>query len=395
MLKIKKKILTLIIGFCIYTAYGGVIYECMPSEITIIEGEDISLRNFSPQPSSALEAGVTSSNTSAFKSEIKLCGIIPIKTVNVKKISAEEVVPSGNLIGIALYTKGVVVISTDSFIYDGKIYAPSLRSGIKPGDIITEINGEKINSSYELSEKILGGKVTLKILRQGKYEEIEVSPQKNEDTGDYKLGVWVRDSFAGIGTLTFYNPQTKKYAALGHGLTDADTNMVYSPSGGELKPASVISVNKGKKGVPGELCGVIDKKSGSIGSLFKNCESGISGTLTNTGFLPEETAVLGPRSEVTAGSAYILCCISGNDVQKYNVEIERVCNGSENSSKDMVIHITDKKLLEKTGGIVQGMSGSPIIQNGKLIGAVTHVFVNDPTRGYGIFIDKMFKNTLY
>ena len=321
---------------------------------------------------------------------MKLCGIIPIKTVNVKTVPAKEVIPAGNIMGFILYTDGVAVVSTDTLSKEGKTYSPALKSGIKPGDVILKANGKDIKNVSELMDEINKEDVVLTILRQGKTREHTLTPVYDQSSNDYKLGLWVRDSLAGIGTLTFYNPETKKYGALGHGLTDVDTGTVYHTSGGKINTASVISVNKGKKGVPGEICGIINE-SDTVGTLTQNSQTGVSGTLTGSSFLTNDKCVLGSRSDVVPGKATIISCISGTVPQKFDIEIERICGSGETSTKDMVLHITDKTLLELTGGIVQGMSGSPIIQNGKLIGAVTHVFVNDPTRGYGIFIDKMIE----
>ena len=292
--------------------------------------------------------------------------------------------------GFTIYTDGVAVVSTDSVSHKNIISAPALKSGIKPGDIITKVNGKKVENVSALTNEITGDAVTLTVLRRGKTYQHSISPAFDDSDGKYKLGLWVRDSLAGIGTLTFYNPETKKYGALGHGLTDVDTGTIYPTKGGEINGAAIVSVSKGKKGVPGELCGIINT-SKSFGTLSSNSDNGVFGTLEDNTFLKNDKCVLGARSDVVSGKAHIISCITGDIPQKFEVKIERICGGGENSTKDMVIHITDKTLLELTGGIVQGMSGSPIIQNGKLIGAVTHVFVNDPTRGYGIFIDKMIE----
>ncbi len=367
------------------------IYQAIPNEITVISGENISLRNFSPQPESlTVSTGYNDTFPKYSKSSVKLCGFIPIKTVNVKTIPAKTVIPAGNIMGFTLYTKGVAVVSTDTLTEHGKTYSPALKSGIKPGDVILKANGKEIENVSELMDEIDKENIVLTVLRQGKTREHTLSPVYDETHNGYKLGLWVRDSLAGLGTLTFYNPETKKFGALGHGLTDIDTGTVYETAGGRINTATVVSVNKGKKGVPGELCGIINEND-TVGTLTNNTQTGISGTLTVSSFLTGEKCILGARSDVSPGKAYIISCIKENEPRKFEIEIERVCNIGESSTKDMVLHITDKTLLELSGGIVQGMSGSPIIQNGKLIGAVTHVFVNDPTRGYGIFIDKMIR----
>ena len=395
-IKLRKKILTLFLGFCCYVAYGGIIYNKIPDSIVSIEGENISLRSFAPelaQNSVSVSESANSGRSFARETEstVKICGIIPLKTVSVTTMPAVTVIPCGDIVGIKLYTDGVAVVATDSFTSGGREYSPALRSGVKPGDIISSVNGKDINTALELQEEINRSSdfLTLTVKRDGKTEEIKIRPERDSATGTLKLGLWVRDSCAGIGTLTFYRPDTGQYAALGHGLTDGDTGLVYPSSGGELVSASVLSVTKGKKGVPGELCGVLSHDDTPLGNLQSNTGCGISGTLVQKDIADGEKCTIAPRDSVKCGKAYILSCVGGTDVDKYEIEIERVCDSGEGSSKDMLIRVTDKELLEKTGGIVQGMSGSPIMQEGRLIGAVTHVFVNDPERGYGIFVDKM------
>jgi len=391
-LPFRKKILTLFLGFCFYTAYGGVLITQMPETIVSIEGEDISKRPFSPR---LTETGARVAKTDPAgrqftteqTGEITLCGIIPIKSVKIKTIPVVQVVPGGNIIGIKLFTKGAVVVSTDSFSDGLREISPGLKSGIKPGDVIIAVNGEEVVSAQNLSSMVTSGHVNLTILRGNEKLNIPISPHKTSE--GYKLGLWVRDSCAGIGTLTFFRPDTGTYAALGHGLTDGDAGIILPLSEGALVSASVISVIKGKRGAPGELCGIFTQNSPAIGTLESNSEQGITGKLNVTDFLTFEKVSLCPRDEIKCGKAHILSCISGSEVKKYEIEIQRVYNGEKGASKDMLIKITDKELLEKTGGIVQGMSGSPIIQNDKLVGAVTHVLVNDPTKGYGIFIENM------
>ena len=369
----------------------------IPEEIVSVEGEDITKRLFSPQLiTNEIPVSETITSGKTFDSRsigvVKLCGILPIKEIEVKTVSGGEVIPCGNIVGIKLFTEGVLVISTDSFSADGKSYSPALKSGIKSGDLIVAANGKKINSAKELEKAISenNSNISLTVFQDGKEKEIKIKPEFDEKSRSYKLGAWVRDSCAGIGTLTFFRPDSLKYGALGHGLTDNDTGEIYSVSGGMLTRASVLSVEKGKRGVPGELCGIMTGNE-ILGTLESNSVSGITGTLEKTDFSHSELCTLASRTDIVCGKATILSCVGGTNVDSYEIEIQRVCSSGENSSKDILIRVTDPDLLEKTGGIVQGMSGSPILQNGKLIGAVTHVFVNDPTRGYGIFIDKMLK----
>ena len=391
-MQFRKKILTLFLGFCFYAAYGSVLVSMMPDVIVSIEGEDISKRPFSPEiKNNSLAVSEITLPGKQFatlqEGSISLCGIIPIKSVRVQTISAKEVIPGGNVVGIKLYTKGAVVVSTDSFTEGLREYSPGLKSGIKPGDVIVAVNGEEVVSAQELSQKVTSGQLTLTVVRGEEKLYIPINPHKTKS--GYRLGLWVRDSSAGIGTLTFFRPDTGTYAALGHGLTDSDAGIVLPVSKGDLVSASVISVVPGKPGAPGELCGVFSSPETPIGTLEINSNQGIGGTLTKTDFLGNTLYRLCPRDEIKCGKAHILSCINGTEVKPYEIEIGRVYNGEKGPSKDMLISVTDRELISKTGGIVQGMSGSPIIQNGKLIGAVTHVLVNDPTRGYGIFIENM------
>ena len=227
--------------------------------------------------------------------------------------------------------------------------------------------------------------------RQGEQRTALLTPHKDEATGAVRLGAWVRDSTAGVGTLSFYDPESGKYAALGHAITDGDTGAVLSVSEGQVLRAEIVAVQKGKKGAPGELKGSFLREGHAIGSIRRNSILGIYGSLAEPAVNPlyPDGLPIGLRSGVHPGPATILSTVDGKGMQEYAVEITRVNPQTAPAPKSMVIRVTDERLLNATGGIVQGMSGSPIIQDGRLIGAVTHVFVNDPTRGYGIFSENM------
>ena len=221
-----------------------------------------------------------------------------------------------------------------------------------------------------------------------KTDVCSVIPQKDEQ-GTLRIGLTVKDSVAGIGTLTYVNPKTKSYGALGHGVCENTCDKLMPVSGGEIDTASIISVVKGKKGIPGELHGMF---ASPLGTVKANTELGLFGDVRDNNFIKADFAVpVSERSAVKCGRAQIICCVNGTDTDVYDIEIEKIPSVSFESTKGMIIKITDERLLNLTGGIVQGMSGSPIIQSGKLVGAVTHVLVNDPTRGYGIFIENMLK----
>ncbi|MBZ4645804.1 MAG: stage sporulation protein [Clostridia bacterium] len=331
-----------------------------------------------------------------FNVNLKLFGVIPIRSVEVDVVPKATVVPCGNTIGVKLYTDGILVIGTSDFTgVDGKKYEPWREAGIKEGDIIESIGNtrvEDIEQLVEIVEMSQGNELNIDIRRKGKLINTKIVAKKSIEDRQYKLGLWVRDSTAGIGTLTFFDPNTNSFGALGHGITDIDTGQLLTVGRGDILKSSIISIRKGMKGKPGELKGVFMQDEPSLGKILENNDFGIFGKLyQNVNMNNLKPMPIGLRTQVKEGPAYILSNVQGQKIEKFDVEIQKVMRQSEESCKGMIIKITDPALLEKTGGIVQGMSGSPIIQDGKVIGAVTHVFVNDPTRGYGIFIEWMLK----
>ncbi len=273
---------------------------------------------------------------------------------------------------------------------DGEI-SPAEECGINEGDIILSINGNKITSNQALQDAIMrsqGEQVVVTLKRDNETENVILYPQYSLSESSFKAGMWVRDSSAGIGTITFYDPETESFGGLGHPVCDSDTGKILSIAKGEVVAVTINGYKKGIEGKPGELIGNF-VSSMATGSLVLNNESGIFGKLDSAPNLSSPVP-LGYRQEIKEGKATILTTIKGNSPKEYEIEIERIDLKSNELSKNMIIKVTDEELLEKTGGILQGMSGSPIIQDGKLIGAVTHVFVNDPTRGYAIFADIMY-----
>ncbi len=322
---------------------------------------------------------------------VKSTGVfdIPLYGESKKIFEEVEVIPGGNTIGIKLYTKGVLVVDTASFeTAQGTVVCPASDSGILSGDTVLSINGKEITGNEMFIEEInKSGQntVLLGIIRKDSSFEVAVTPAEATDK-KYKIGTWVRDSAAGIGTMTFCRADTGQFAALGHGISDGDIGQQYNIREGSIENADVSAVIKGEKGVPGELKGIFAGHDEILGRVTENSLCGIYGKM-NT--IPQgEKVKTASKWEIREGEAQIICTV-GDVKDSYSIEIQRIILNSTSSSKSMVIKITDERLLEKTGGIVQGMSGSPVIQNGKLIGAVTHVFVNDPTRGYGIFIENM------
>ena len=304
-------------------------------------------------------------------------------------LNAESLVPIGHTTGIKMLSKGVIVVGTTEVPTEKDSLYPS--EGIKKGDVITKVNGINIEKSEDFRDtvrKSRGKPVKLTVLHGDREKQFLLTPVKDSE-GEYKLGIWVRDSMAGIGTITFYDPQSGIFGALGHGICDLDSGVLIPFKKGSVMESTVEDVKKGIDGEPGELKGNYNLNE-DYGILLNNTNSGIFGKVKQGVEFNNKTPLpVADKSEVKCGPATILSNVEGDNVEEYKIEIVKIYPSYENDTKNMMIKITDKNLIEKTGGIVQGMSGSPIIQNGKLIGAVTHVLVNDPCRGYGIFIENM------
>ncbi len=284
----------------------------------------------------------------------------------------------------------MLVVATSDL--DGSGPSPAEDCGLKEGDLILRIDNETIRSTEHL-QSILQERgeepLTLTIRRGGKTSSVDTCALLCDD-GVYRLGIWIRDSMAGIGTLTFYDPDTGQYGALGHGITDVDTHVLMPLSSGSIMETAVKAVKKGQRGDPGELRGDFSVQR-DVGTVSANTDAGIFGVAEESAFANAGEAIPVARTEeVRPGPATILCTVSGDETESYEVEIIRLCPDTRDL-RDLLLKVTDRRLLDATGGIVQGMSGSPIIQDGKLVGAVTHVMVNDPTRGYGIFLENMLK----
>lgn len=318
--------------------------------------------------------------------------------VSVPVVSERVLVPGGQSIGVKMDVKGVLVVGLEEILgKDGQKVNPGLLSGLQIGDMIMAIDEENVYRADEVKALVNENKetVTLKIKRNDEIMNLDIKPILSADDNTYKLGIWVKDKTAGIGTLTYYDPVTSEFGALGHGIMDPETNSILSVDTGQLLEAKVREVNEGKEGDPGEIKGIFYHADEPLGSLSKNCKFGIFGTTYNPIENPFYTKplIVGTKEQIEKGTAHILCTLSNNKVQRFQIEIEKINDSDMTEDKCMVIKITDKKLLEETGGIIQGMSGSPIIQNDKIVGAVTHVFVNDPTRGYGVFIENMLNSS--
>ncbi|MHB1315581.1 MAG: SpoIVB peptidase [Christensenellales bacterium] len=340
---------------------------------------------------------ITASQGENASISLSLFGVVPIKTIAITVGGTDELYIGGQSIGVTMYTRGALIVGTTTIVEkDGTIRNPAEESGLKPGDVILQVGDESIDDADHLAsliDKMQGEQLVLKILRSGEYQMITVTAAKDENDGKYRLGLWVRDSTAGVGTLTFYVPGTKVFASLGHAITDVDTRENLLIKNGEIVRSRILDIRLGTKGTPGELHGSLESAKEPLGVLLTNTDFGIYGKLyedmENT--LYPKPIPIGCQKDVHPGAATILTTVDDKGVKEYSCEITRVTPQSEPSPKGMVIRITDPDLLRLTGGIVQGMSGSPILQDGKIIGAITHVFVNDPTQGYGLYIDWMME----
>ena len=404
-----KKILIVLFGIIIY------IYVCnitlLPSNIIIFKGETlnfktvagIKIRKPTSTNSQVIQASTNIdtndniySSAGSYELNLDLFGTIPVKEINVNVIERTKVVPCGDLIGVKMYTPGVLVVGMSEIEgKDKQKYKPYLNSGIKEGDMIIEIDNKKISNTDELIETVNscnGKSIEVKFVRAEETKTTSMVPVENS-YNEYKIGLWVRDATAGVGTLTFYEPSTQGFAALGHGIVDSDTGGIFNIANGELVGSNLLSIRKGEKNNPGEIKGAIDSGS-TIGQIYKNTNFGVYGKvsqLSNVDLANTKEYEVALRSEIQTGEAEIICELEDGKKEHYKIQIEKIYSSNNYDNKSMMIKITDERLLDKTGGIIQGMSGSPIIQNNKFIGAVTHVMVSDPTTGYAIFGDLMIK----
>ena len=306
---------------------------------------------------------------------------LPIKRVKISQSSAKQVYLGGNVIGIRLKTDGAMVVEL------GSDASPAKKAGIQVGDLILQANGQKISGNEDLQQiAAMGKSVAFLVQRGGNTQTVQITPEKQGN--ECYFGMWVRDSSAGIGTLTCVT-EDGTFVGLGHGISDAGAHKILTVQAGEIFPAYISDISRGKTGTPGMLHGSFLSYD-AIGKIEKNEESGVSGDWTGSTEQMEQIEIA-PSTSVTTGKAQIICCIDADKIEYYDITIKKVNYSQSQQTKNIVISVTDRDLLKKTGGIVQGMSGSPIIQNGKLVGAVTHVLVNDPTRGYGIFIENMLE----
>lgn len=373
------------------------IYETMkdhiPDEIFVYADEETDWETFFQEPLISYDETVEVSQNGSYQIRCKWLGVLPLKTIKIHTVEKQEVLVSGSPVGIYMETKGVLVIDSGEITDREGIRRTPAEHIIQSGDYICEIDGKVLTGKRQLMQLVRenqGEPMELQVIRHQETIKLEMTPVETED-GSYKLGIWVRDNIQGIGTLTYVEPNGT-FGALGHGISDADTGERLEISDGDLYRADILSIRKGTAGTPGELRGVINyREENRIGTICGNSQYGIRGQMEPGKYTESMKKIpTGLKQEIQTGKAEIRCDI-GDGIREYQCEILEIDSNARDTNKCFVLRITDDDLLSRTGGIVQGMSGSPVLQNGKLIGAITHVFVNDPTKGYGIFIENMME----
>lgn len=381
--------------------FAFVIYgiKSIPDSIHLVSDEKLKFNEIYSYRISNGDGSVSVNSENAAKGtllseytvDISALKVIPVKSADVIVSERKYVIPSGDVFGIRMFTKGVVVVGSDDVYTEEGISNPAKTAGLNAGDIILSVNGNDVNSSAEIEKAVQednGSEMKLSVKRGKKVLNLKLTPALSKNDNCYKAGIWVRDSMAGVGTITFVDSNSGVFAGLGHAVCDVDTGIIMPLADGDAVKTKITGCYKGTCGSTGELCGVFQDTD--IGTLSLNTTCGVYGYLKN--IAPTSDAVpIATKHEVKTGPAKIISTVDENGPQCYDARIVRICNNDSSSSKNMIIEITDSSLIEKTGGIIQGMSGSPIIQDGMLIGAVTHVFVNDPLRGYAVFADNMLK----
>ena len=404
----KKNFLKLLLVFFLLIIYMYIIvWQNIPDELILFEGEEINIKTIFGMNLNSnqniIQTSVRTNNEITVEAgkksiEVSLFDNFLTKNVDIDVLPKTKVIPVGKIAGLKLYTSGVLVVGMSEIEgKDNQRYKPYENSGIEEGDMIIQVNESIVSSTQDLIDEVNksnGESIILKYVQDNETKECSIFPVQSYDN-QYKLGLWVRDSAAGVGTVTFYDSETKKFGALGHGITDIDTQELISIASGEFVTTRILNIEKGEAGIPGRVQGTVEEQQ-TIGTIYKNTKFGIYGivdNLSSLGIDASKEMELALRDEIKEGKATILCSLDNQKVEEYEIEIEEIYKENNYDNKSMKIKITDKKLIEKTGGIIQGMSGSPIIQNGKFCGAITHVLVNDPTQGYAVFGDIMLKQT--
>ncbi|WP_297125929.1 SpoIVB peptidase [uncultured Eubacterium sp.] len=385
------RIFDVILFFICVVIFGVIIWgnAALPSGVVTYDGNSEPLAKVFTYTRKSTSLAVDKQTATPRRENLKLFGIIPVKEVTVTEKAEQKVMVSGEVFGIKLYTDGVIVVGIQEVQTDSGKKSPSGSAGIEVGDIIVAIDGENVYTSDQV-QSILGanngGSFEVKIKRGERYRDYTVTPVYCEREGCYKAGMWVRDSTAGIGTITFYNKQSGIFAALGHQINDIDTKEIMPMLDGEAVKATVSKIEKSTRGTTGSL--ECDFTNQTLGKLLSNTDCGIYGAYAEVSECAKEYPVAAIQ-EVKKGKATLISTVEKGQPKKYEIEITHIGFNENNREKNMIVKVTDKDLIDKTGGIVQGMSGSPIIQNGKLVGALTHVIVGNPQKGYAVFAQTM------
>lgn len=385
------RIFDVILFFICAVIFGVIIWgnAALPNGVVTYDGNSEPLAKVFTYTGKSTSLAVDKQTATPRRENLKLFGIIPVKEVTVTEKAEQKVIVSGEVFGIKLYTDGVIVVGIQEVQTDSGKKSPSGSAGIEVGDIIVAIDGENVYTSDQV-QSILGanngGSFEVKIKRGERYRDYTVTPVYCEREGCYKAGMWVRDSTAGIGTITFYNKQSGIFAALGHQINDIDTKEIMPMLDGEAVKATVSKIEKSTRGTTGSL--ECDFTNQTLGKLLSNTDCGIYGAYAEISECAKEYPVAAIQ-EVKKGKATLISTVEKGQPKKYEIEITHIGFNENNREKNMIVKVTDKDLIDKTGGIVQGMSGSPIIQNGKLVGALTHVIVGNPQKGYAVFAQTM------
>ena len=400
-MRVKKSIILIFFLFVIFMYVCNI--DNIPSRVILMDNEKMRINtlfgvNIVPKNRNVIETW-KSGEVETESMEVNLLGVVPVKEISVTTLPRLSVVPLGNIVGLKLYTNGVLVVGMSEVESESNEFVkPYENSEIKEGDMIFEINDHEIDSIETLKSVVnssQGDDLIIKYFRDGSVLTSTIKPVKGTED-DYKIGLWVRDSATGVGTISFYVPESGKFAALGHGIIDVDTGELIDIEVGDLVTSNIISVEKAKVGNPGEIKGSISNGV-NLGVVENNTNFGLYGSLNNLSSLGidiNNCIDIANRDEIVEGDAYILCDIDGNGVMEYSVDVTEIYLNNNYDNKSFQIKVNDSELIEKTGGIICGMSGSPIIQNNKLIGVVTNVLVSNPEVGYGVFGDLMVKEMM-
>jgi stage IV sporulation protein B len=394
--KIIKRAAALVLSAALVGAAGfAVLRAALPDTFSVTPGSAVSIASMpwlKAGETPRAEVPVTGTvHTSSGNVTLSLFGIVPVKTVRMVETEQRSVNVCGTPFGIKMFSNGALVVAFSDFYTLLGMENPAKEAGLRLGDLIVSANGRTVRTNDELSQAIrdaAGAPVQIVYWRDKTEKECTLTPVSDSTTGAWKAGVWVRDSSAGIGTLTFTDPQHNTFAGLGHAISDTDTGSSISLLSGEIVPVSVTGYSAGAAGAPGELHGDFYGDE-TMGTVLANDATGVYGALTHA--VEGESYPVANIQDVAPGAAQIMTTISGSTPELYDVRIERVSLNAADPNKNLLVRVTDERLLSATGGIIQGMSGSPILQNGALVGAVTHVLVNDPSRGYGIFAQTMLE----